>query len=105
MMRVCVFHDVRSQSALYVHSPRLVNIKKQLLTLSLEATVVADAEAGADDVYIINLPFASNVERNVALQAALDETTAQMESMKDTSGFAMMKERSTFRQARESVIA
>jgi hypothetical protein len=45
---------------------------------------------------------ASDVERNVALQKALDASKAELESMQATAGFDMMVKRSNFRQERES---
>ena len=75
---------------------RYENIKKQLLTLSLEL------KPDEDSVYLIDLPHASDVERNVALQKALAASTSALESMQATAGFDMMVKRSNFRQERES---
>ena len=44
-------------------------------------------------MYLIDLPHASDVERNMALQKALDASTAELESMQATAGFDMMVKR------------
>ena len=75
---------------------RFVNIKMQLLALSLEL------KPDEDSVYLIDLLHASDVERNLAPQKALDASKAELESMQATAGFDMIVKRSNFRQERES---
>jgi hypothetical protein len=75
---------------------RFENIKMQLPKLSLEL------KPDEDSVYLIGLPHASDVERNVALQKALAASTAELESMQATAGLDMMVKRRNFRQERES---
>ena len=61
----------------------------QLLTFSLE---LKDGDDSHD----------SGMERNVALQADVDEATAVLDSMKNRAGCDLMVERSEFRQERDS---